>query len=97
MVCDYDGSNERLDEKSSFANIWGRADEFCRCGKLAAVVWTHYAEGSKQEIIDARCNRCATSLALGLLRDVAENIFGQDIANSTYRSSVEKLNANFPK
>jgi hypothetical protein len=75
--------------------MWGKADEKCGCGKPATIVW-HFSSG-ESEILYSFCERCASALAMGLLRDVAEVTFGDEIANARYQSAIKKLNTMFQR
>jgi hypothetical protein len=79
----------------SFSDAWGKADEQCGCGKPATIVW-HFTK-EKSEILDSFCERCASSLAMGLLRDVAEVTFGNKIAMDRYQDAIKRLNLMFKK
>jgi hypothetical protein len=80
-------------QEPSFADTWGKADKKCGCGKPATIVW-HFTN-EKSEILYSFCERCASALAIGLLRDVVEVTFGNDIAMARYQSAIKRLNMMF--
>jgi hypothetical protein len=74
--------------ESSFADSWGEVEKTCHCGRPTAVVWhfddlcAHDAASETPKL--ALCTKCATWLALGILRDVTEATFGEDMAKARY-------------